>query len=94
MIERIKRYFFWLIVEDQFEGWEDYWKRKNYQSYLIFRAYAAQDEEWSVLTERQRKQHLANFTESYDITDSNDREYLTGQASNFDIKYMLWDRIL
>lgn len=94
MTETIKRYFFWLIVEDQFEGWEDYWKRKNYQSYLIFRAYASQDEEWGVLTERQRKQHLANFTESYDITDSNDREYLTGQASNFDIKYILWDRIL
>lgn len=46
MIETIKRYFFWLIVEDQSEGWEDYWKRKDYQSYLTFRAYASQDEEW------------------------------------------------
>lgn len=92
MIERIKRYFFWLVVEDQNEDWEDYWKRKDYQGYLTFRAYVGED--WGVLTTKQRNQLLANFTETFDLTDSNDREYLTGRASNFDIKYILWDRIL
>ena len=92
MIERIKRYFFWLVVEDQNEDWEDYWKRKDYQGYLAFRAYAGED--WSVMTIKQRKQTLANFTETFNLTDSNDRSYLTGSGSDFDIKYILWDRIL
>lgn len=93
MIEKIKRYFFWLIIDDQNEDWEDFWKRKNYQQYLQFRAYIG-DEDWGVLTGKQRKQHFANFTESRDITDSNDRQFLTGTTSDFEIKYLLWTNLL
>lgn len=93
MIEKIKRYFFWLVVDDQNEGWEDFWKRKNYNLYLQFRAYVG-DEDWGVLTGKQRKQHLANFTESVNLTDSNDREFLTGNSSDFEIKYLLWENLL
>lgn len=94
MIQQIKRYFFYMVVDDFYEDWEDFWKRKDYQGYLAFRAYSQQEEEWGVLTKKQRKQALANYTESRGLTNSDDKEYLTGTASEFDIKYLIWDNLL
>jgi hypothetical protein len=80
MIDRIKRYFFWLVIEDQYEDWEDFWRRVDSDGHFKFKAWFYNKSvynDWGRLSYRDR---LGELTEYFKTT------YL----NNFEAKYHIW----
>lgn len=85
MILQIKRYLFWLFVENSKQKWYDYWLLTNTDEYFQFRRFVRNHEFYDDSDEFTGQDEVTMYTILSEY-------FSSGIESNFDIKFLIWLR--